>query len=269
MAVMNSAVAPILKTSPKQLFYHPEGKSCIDGDIVFHNGKYHMFFKTEGHGNGIKKAIADKLTGDWKMIDKYYQQTNHAVEGSGLFKLNNSNDWILMYDVYMNGRYEFCRSSDLENFSLIKEGVSMNFHPRHGTVLPITKSEYSRLLKKWKSTPKVAFNAKAPEVKKINLVVDVQNRTIELPVLPSTDLKKFNPQFESTKELKITPSKPQNFTKGSVKYSVKPAGAKAQKWTVSAVKNHNPVLAGYFADPDIIYSEKTGKYYIYPTSGIS
>ena len=255
-----------LETTPKQLFYHPEGKSCIDGDIVFHNGKYHMFFKTEGHGNGIKKAIADKLTGEWKMIDKYYQQTNHAVEGSGLFKLNNSNDWILMYDVYMNGRYEFCRSSDLENFSLIKEGVSMNFHPRHGTVLPITKSEYNRLLKKWKSTPKVVFNAKAPEVKKINLVVDVQNRTIELPVLPSTDLKKFNPQFESTKELKITPSKPQNFAKGSVKYCVKPAGAKAQKWTVSAVKNHNPVLAGYFADPDIIYSNKTGKYYIYPTS---
>jgi GH43 family beta-xylosidase len=255
-----------LETTPKQLFYHPEGKSCIDGDIVFHNGKYHMFFKTEGHGNGIKKAIADKLTGEWKMIDKYYQQTNHAVEGSGLFKLNNSNDWILMYDVYMNGRYEFCRSSDLENFSLIKEGVSMNFHPRHGTVLPITKSEYNRLLKKWKSTPKVVFNAKAPEVKKINLVVDVQNRTIELPVLPSTDLKKFNPQFESTKELKITPSKPQNFAKGSVKYCVKPAGAKAQKWTVSAVKNHNPVLAGYFADPDIIFSNKTGKYYIYPTS---
>jgi beta-xylosidase len=28
----------------------------------------------------------------------------------------------------------------------------------------------------------------------------------------------------------------------------------------------NPVLTGYFADPEILYSEKTGKYYIYPTS---
>ena len=28
----------------------------------------------------------------------------------------------------------------------------------------------------------------------------------------------------------------------------------------------DPVLAGYFAYPDIIYSNKTGKYYIYPTS---
>lgn len=29
---------------------------------------------------------------------------------------------------------------------------------------------------------------------------------------------------------------------------------------------HNPVLKGYYADPDIIYSKKTGKFYIYPTS---
>jgi len=29
---------------------------------------------------------------------------------------------------------------------------------------------------------------------------------------------------------------------------------------------HNPVLKGYYADPDCIYSHKTGKFYIYPTS---
>ncbi|MBP8758647.1 MAG: family 43 glycosylhydrolase [Parabacteroides sp.] len=28
----------------------------------------------------------------------------------------------------------------------------------------------------------------------------------------------------------------------------------------------NPVLEGYYADPDVLYAEKTGKYYIYPTS---
>ena len=30
--------------------------------------------------------------------------------------------------------------------------------------------------------------------------------------------------------------------------------------------NHNPILKGYYADPDIIYAQKTGKYYITPTS---
>lgn len=255
-----------LETTPKQLFFHPEGKSCIDADIVYFNGKYHMFFKTEGHGNGIKKALADKLTGKWEMIDKYYQQTTNAVEGSGLFKLNNSNDWILMYDVYMNGRYEFCRSSDLENFTLIKDEISMDFHPRHGTVLPITMAEYNRLLKKWNSKAKIVFNPANHEVKKINIVQDDKNKTLELPVLPTTDLTKFNPQFESTASLKISPNKIQNFSKGAVKYKVKPAGEKAQTWSVTAVKNQNPVLAGYYADPDIINSKKTGKYYLYPTS---
>jgi beta-xylosidase len=35
---------------------------------------------------------------------------------------------------------------------------------------------------------------------------------------------------------------------------------------VSVVPYGNPVLTGYFADPDILYSEKENKYYLYPTS---
>ncbi|HTN19729.1 MAG TPA: family 43 glycosylhydrolase [Pelobium sp.] len=31
-------------------------------------------------------------------------------------------------------------------------------------------------------------------------------------------------------------------------------------------KSHNPVLHGLYADPEILYAEKTGKFYIYPTS---
>ena len=178
-----------LETVPKQLFYHPEKKSCIDGDIVFHDGQYHMFFKTEGHGNGLKKAVSNKLTTGWVLHDKYLQQTNHAVEGSGVFKLNGTEEFILMYDVYMNGRYDLTTSTDLENFTLIdKEKVSMNFHPRHGTVLPITAKEAKVLEKKW--------------------------------------------------------------------------GAKLPK----KIKGNNPALKGLYADPDIIYSNKTGQYYIYPTS---
>lgn len=30
--------------------------------------------------------------------------------------------------------------------------------------------------------------------------------------------------------------------------------------------SHNPVLPGYYADPEVMYPYKTGKYYIYPTS---
>ncbi|NWJ52750.1 MAG: family 43 glycosylhydrolase [Bacteroidetes bacterium] len=33
-----------------------------------------------------------------------------------------------------------------------------------------------------------------------------------------------------------------------------------------ASKYHNPVLKGLYADPEILYAEKTGKFYMYPTS---
>lgn len=40
---------------PKPLFVPKDKKSCIDGDIVYKDGVYHLFYKTEGHGNGIKQ----------------------------------------------------------------------------------------------------------------------------------------------------------------------------------------------------------------------
>jgi arabinoxylan arabinofuranohydrolase len=139
-----------LETTPGQLFYHPQHVSCIDGDIVYAFGKYHLFFKTEGSGNGIKKAVSDNLTHGYEIKDdRYLQQTTDAVEGAGTFKLNNANEWILMYDVYMKGKYQFTKTSDLEHFKVIDEDVKMNFHPRHGTVMPVTAKEAETLVKKW------------------------------------------------------------------------------------------------------------------------
>lgn len=172
-----------LEGEPKQLFFSPTNSSCIDADIILKDGKYNLFFKTEGSGNGIKKAVSSKLTAGYVLQDRYLQQTTDPVEGSGVFKLNEGNDYILMYDVYTKGRYQFTRSSDLENFKVIDQDVTMDFHPRHGTVLPITAQELKRLLAKW--------------------------------------------------------------------------GGEGE---------HNPVLKGEYADPEVLYSKNTGKYYIYPTS---
>lgn len=140
---------------PKPLFIPADGKSCIDGDIVYKDGLYHLFYKTEGHGNGIRKATTKSLTsGKWTETPDYKQQTDKAVEGAGTFKLIDSDKYILMYDVYMDGKYQFTESTDLENFKVIDHAVSMNFHPRHGTVIPITAKEYDRLLKAFPSHQK-------------------------------------------------------------------------------------------------------------------
>lgn len=139
-----------LETAPKLLFVPKSGRACIDADIVEKDGIYHLFYKTETEKAGIKVAKTTDLTsGKWTENEKYLQQTDDGVEGSSVFKLNSSDDYILMYDVYTKGRYQFTRSRDLENFTIIDNEISMDFNPRHGTVLPITRTELKRLISKW------------------------------------------------------------------------------------------------------------------------
>ncbi len=52
-----------------------------------------------------------------------------------------------MYDVYMKGSYQFTKTTDLQHFDVIDHAIEMNFHPRHGTVMPITAKERKTLEK--------------------------------------------------------------------------------------------------------------------------
>lgn len=255
-----------LETEPKQLFFSPTNGSCIDGDIIYHNGKYNLFFKTEGNGNGIKKAVSNKLTEGYKLEDRYLQQTKEAVEGAGVFKLNNSDEYILMYDVYMKGKYQFTKSKDLENFKVVDEDISMDFHPRHGTVLPITKTEMDRLVSKWYNAQSVLKSAKSKFIKKNNIVLDSVNKTLFLPVSYGSNLKNFDPEFPDYSGVTISPKGRQDFSGGAKKITITIAGKPVVTYNVDVEVNNNPVLKGYYADPEIIYSNKTKKYYLYPTS---
>lgn len=178
-----------LEGEPKPLFIPENRLSCIDGDIVLRDGVYHLFYKTEGNGNGIKSATSTSLTsGKWEEQPDYKQQTTDAVEGAGTFKLIGENRYILMYDVYMRGRYQLTESDDLRTFRAIDHEVSMDFHPRHGTVMPVTAAELRQLFDRW-------------------------GRPEGMPEPPK-----------------------------------------------------NPILTGFHADPEILYSNKTGRYYIYSTT---
>ncbi|MGJ7029963.1 family 43 glycosylhydrolase [Niabella hirudinis] len=255
-----------LETGPRQLFYNPHGTACIDGDIVFKEGKYYLFFKTEGSGNGIKIAVSDQLTKGYVLRDQYVQQTKDPVEGAGVFKLNDGSGYILMYDVYTRGRYQFTKTTDFEHFKVVDEAISMNFHPRHGTVLPITKAEMARLCGKWLRPEDVLTAAQAPVLKKNNIVWDTAGKKLYLPVLPGTSLKRFDPGFTKFPGARITPSGPADFSKGPVRYTVTIGGQKPQSAEVRILQDHNPVLNGYYADPEILYAQKTKQFYIYPTS---
>lgn len=124
------------------------GPSIIDADIVKKDSLYHMFLA------GIWKTTAPDLKGPWSPIDKRkkYQQTDKKAEGPGVFQMNNSTDWILMYDCYVDGYYQFCRSSDLEHFELIAQTkTGGSFTPRHGTVIGITEQELLHLIEAFPS----------------------------------------------------------------------------------------------------------------------
>ena len=97
---------------PKLLFSPKYGG--IDGDIIFKDGLYHFFYKgntKDENGkeyiNGIQQATSKSLKGPWKEDYKYldvYAGKPTVVEGSSIFKLNDSEEYVLMYDLYASGR---------------------------------------------------------------------------------------------------------------------------------------------------------------------
>lgn len=185
------------ESEPKVLFNAKYG--CIDNDIIERKGVYHMFYKgniknAEGKEiqNGIQQATAKSLKGPWKEDFKFidaYADSKTGVEGSGVFKLNDKNEYVLMYDLYGSGRYEYQTSKDLNTFSTKPESFRKDFFPRHGTVCSVTKDEMERLQQKWGYVLNLSYTGKG-----------------------------------------------------------------------------NPILPGFHADPEILYSNKTGKYYIYSTT---
>lgn len=185
----------LLETEPKQLFYEPANGATIDGDIVFKDGLYHLFFKTEGRGSGIKVAVADQLTGDYKLRDWYVHLTKDPVEGAGVFKLNDGSGYILMYDVYTKGRYQFTKTTDLQHFKVVDSGISMNFHPRHGTIIPITQKEAERLEKKWLIPTDVLHSLQLPALKTRILLIDSPKNEMPIALVSAEAGENVNPPF--------------------------------------------------------------------------
>lgn len=264
-----------LLTEPE--FFYDRGSATIDCDIIYNeaDGLYHMFYKNEGSG-GICKVTAERLTPEpgqpagsqWKNPSGLLQQTTEAVEGAGIFRLINTDTYVLMYDCYLNGHYQFCASDDLENFRLVAQtATSGAFTPRHGTVLPITEAERENLLKAFPTTfpTPTLLGARNPSVRTDNVATKAGGK-YHVPVYPGTDLSDFDPMLIGSAGSTVSPEGPQDFSDGKeVKYTVT-QGEKTKEYSVYVDVEANPVLPGFNADPEVLYSHKTGRFYIYPTS---
>ena len=143
-----------LMGEPKLLF--DMHNASIDTDIVQDDeGLLHIFFKTEGsRQKGIKQFIAKNFYDGrtWELQPGWCQDTNKAVEGSGVFRLHDGT-WVLMYDCYTSGHYQFCKSTDLKTFKAVQDTKTEGaFTPRHGTVMAITAKEEARLKQAFPNT---------------------------------------------------------------------------------------------------------------------
>ena len=176
-------------TEPQLLF--DDGKAAIDGDIVYNkaDGLFHLFYKSEAGGgifqattHSILPAPGQKPGEQWTKIPSRVEVSRTAVEGVGVCQAIDGKSWIVMYDCYSAGHYQFCTSQDLKTFKFVQDTKTQGvFTPRHGTMIPISQAEKERLLA----------------------------------------------AFPSTKQ---------------------------------------PILEGFHADPEVLYSNKTKKYYIYSTT---
>ena len=144
------------------MFLPENGKSCIDGDILLKDGLLYVLQDgrtRQRHQAGTTRSLT---SGKWTEHEGYKQQTPEAVEGSSVFKLIDSDKYLLIYDVYMKGAYQFTESTDLMDFQVIDHEISMDFHPRHGSVIPITREELDGLLQKWGKPEEFSMNKPNP-----------------------------------------------------------------------------------------------------------
>ena len=138
-----------LEGDPQPLFTYPH--PTIDTDIVQDvTGLYHLFFNTWGGPDGLQRRqyeardLHDQQS--WTLVPGHQQPTSLNSEGSTCYQLSDGT-WMLSYDCFKDGVYQFCRTRDFRHYELVHETKTEgNFTPRHGGIIQITDAEYKRLI---------------------------------------------------------------------------------------------------------------------------
>ena len=93
------------------------------------------------------------LDGQWSAVEGYNLGTMTGYEGPSIYKLNGEDKWCLLLDAYAShGGYKPFVTDDLES-GVFTQGSDFTFDGtyRHGTVMPITRAEYNRLIEAYGS----------------------------------------------------------------------------------------------------------------------
>ncbi len=136
--------------------WNDPGYSVIDSTVIKDGDTYHRFTKDErdpSSGTPCSKFItAERST---ELTDTSYDFVADCIgkgavergEGPTVFKSNTQDKWYLFIDEFGGRGYVPFETTDLASGKWTQStDYRLPASPRHGTVLPVTRAEYSRLL---------------------------------------------------------------------------------------------------------------------------
>jgi hypothetical protein len=138
--------------TPTKLLYD-KGFSVIDATIQHKGNEYVMFLKNENDApaeKNIRIATSKQLTSG-------YTNSSPPITGKywaeGPTVLRTGNQWMVFFDKYTEHAYGAVESTDLKNWTDVSDKIIMPAGIRHGTILPVTEAELSRLLAAYSINP--------------------------------------------------------------------------------------------------------------------
>ncbi|MFJ8136525.1 family 43 glycosylhydrolase [Streptomyces sp. NPDC096013] len=259
--------------STPQVWNDP-GHSVIDSTLVRHKGIYYRYTKDERAPSpdspGSKFITGEKSA---SLTSPSYDLVSEGIgseviergEGPTVFKSNTEEKWYLFVDEYGLRGYVPFETTDLDSGEWTPStDYRLPSRPRHGTVLPVTRAEYDRLLAAYPVTPASVVDATVRGQKAYAVVTEVSSKVV-LPMRPDADLSHLAPILAvGTGATLDPPSGSRRDFRTPQRYTVTGVDGTSRTWTVEAVPTRSPVLPGLTADPDVHVLD--GQFWIYPTS---
>jgi hypothetical protein len=132
------------------------GHSVIDSTVLRHGSTYFRFTKDERSNTPsspcgkfiVQERSTSLLNPAWDLVAECVGQGAIARgEGPTVFKSNTEEKWYLFIDEFGGRGYVPFETTDLSSGRwTMSADYALPARPRHGTVLPVTRGEYRRLL---------------------------------------------------------------------------------------------------------------------------
>jgi len=139
------------KTFSTPFIYIEKPSHVIDTDIVRDGGKYYRFSKDETY-KAITMEVSDKLMGPWADVPNFSLANLQGYEGPSCYQLQPAANgkpaiWCLVIDQYSKGTgyHPFVTENISGGQFAPAPDFTFPFVFRHGSILPLSAAEYTRV----------------------------------------------------------------------------------------------------------------------------